>query len=666
MKLRTRISLAFLLFAVLPLSGVTAYTYVSSETAYRRAVEAEAASLAAEMGSRASGIAGDLDRRMERLSALPFPALAGADPQKDKRIQEDMARRLQAELGDAAPLVESLEFTPVAPPPPPPAGQPAPPDAPSGSEKVEIRIGPGSHAESATGHESAWVMRQLASEKKQLAFAIEVASADLAARSAEAKSAQEAARAKKAEETIQKQIEKLGARGGRPPRWPRPPLGREFELQAWQHGAAVGHLSARIKPERVFLSVLSRGGGRAGEIPFVVDAQGQLHASEKDLPKLQELAVASLANATETAEVRRKVGDWVVVTRRDPDSRVSFGIARPVRQGIREIRVAALRSFFLGLGAIGLALVGIVPLSRRLTGDLARLTAGAEKLAEGDLTARVEVGTKDEVGRLAATFNRMAAEIQAHQERLVHDERLRKELELCRRIQEEMLPRNPLRVPFAEVKGVSIPAREVGGDFFNYFTLPSGEAALLVGDVSGKGVPAAILMANVQATLRARLPRERELAALAVDLDRELDESTPRSTYLTLFMAILDPGARHLRYVNAGQNPPILLRASGGLVRLDATGRPLGLLPGGGFEERVVDLSAGDALFLYTDGLVETEDPLGEAFGLERLEGLLKQAGDIGLDATLSRVEDAVRAYRGEAEPADDATMVILRIAADA
>jgi phosphoserine phosphatase RsbU/P len=666
MKLQTRLSLAFLLVSVLPLSGVTAYTYLSSERAYRRAVEAEAASLAAEMGGRASGIAGDLDRRMERMSALPFPSLVGADPQNEKRIHEDMARRLQAELGDAAQLVESLEFTPVAPPPPPHPDQPAPPSAAVAGDRVEIRIGPGPHAESAPGHESAWVMRQLSTEKKQLAFALEVASAELAARSAGAKAVQETARAKEVENLIQKALEKAGDAGSRPPRWPRPPLGREFERTAWQHGAAVGRLSARIKPEQVFLSVLSRGGGRAGEIPFVVDAQGQLHASDRALPQLQALAVASLANAADSAEVRRKVGDWVVVTRRDPASRLTFGIARPVRQGLRDIRFAALRSFALGLGAIGLALVGIVPLSRRLTRDLARLTAGAEQLAQGDLTARVEVGTKDEVGRLASTFNRMAGEIQAHQERLVQQERMRKELELCRRIQEEMLPRDPLHVPFAEVKGLSIPAREVGGDFFNYFSLPSGEAALLVGDVAGKGVPAAILMANIQATLRARLPRERELATLAVDLDWELDASTPRSAYLTLFMAILDPGARRLRYVNAGQNPPILLRASGGLVRLDATGRPLGLLPGGGYEEGIVDLSAGDALFLYTDGLVESEDPFGEAFGLERLETLLQKAGDVGLDATLARVEEAVRAHRGEAEPFDDATMVILRIVANA
>src|SRR3989442_8365717 len=154
----------------------------------------------------------------------------------------------------------------------------------------------------------------------------------------------------------------------------------------------------------------------------------------------------------------------------------------------------------------------------------------------------------------------MARELANNQERLVEQERLRKELELCRRIQSELLPKKPLSYPFAEVQGLSIPAHELGGDFFNYFALPGGEGALLMGDVSGKGVPAALLMANLQATLRARLPLERDLAHFADQLDREIEASTPTEVYLTLFLGILDPGHRELRYVNAGHESPFLLR----------------------------------------------------------------------------------------------------------
>jgi sigma-B regulation protein RsbU (phosphoserine phosphatase) len=275
------------------------------------------------------------------------------------------------------------------------------------------------------------------------------------------------------------------------------------------------------------------------------------------------------------------------------------------------------------------------------------------------------VRSRDEFGRLADQFNRMAQDLRANQDRLLEQERFRKELEIGRRIQEELLPRDPLHFRLAEVKGVSIPAREVGGDFFNYFVLPDGDVALLVGDVSGKGVGAALLMANLQATLRARLGVQEDLAALASALDGEIDGSTPPEAYVTLFMGVLDGSQRHLRYVNAGHNTQFVVRAGGGLEHLESTGRPIGLYPGGGYEERRVALAPGDCLFLFTDGLVEAENAAGEPFGEERLPDLLAREKGHGLDDILARVEAAVRDHRGGAEAADDATMVVLKIGAE-
>jgi sigma-B regulation protein RsbU (phosphoserine phosphatase) len=227
-----------------------------------------------------------------------------------------------------------------------------------------------------------------------------------------------------------------------------------------------------------------------------------------------------------------------------------------------------------------------------------------------------------------------------------------------------MLPREGLRLGLAEVKGVSIPAREVGGDFFNYFVLPDGDIALLLGDVSGKGVGAALLMANVQATLRARLPLSPDLARLADDLDHELHASTPPEVYLTMFVGVVTPGTRLLRYVNAGHNTQFVLGARATIERMPSTGRPLGLLPGGGYQERSIHLGPDDLLFFYTDGMVEAENEAGEQFGSERLEATLCEAAASGahVDAMLSRVEDAVRSFRGSVELADDATMMALRL----
>jgi phosphoserine phosphatase RsbU/P len=357
----------------------------------------------------------------------------------------------------------------------------------------------------------------------------------------------------------------------------------------------------------------------------------------------------------------RRTGDWIIVARTAP-SGIVFGIARPVAESLREIRRASVRNLGLGLLVIALAFVGIIPISHRMTQHLTALTGGVRRLAGGDFRTRVPVRSNDEFGALAGAFNQMAEDLERHEAQAVQQERLRRELELSRLIQTEMLPRTSLRSGPAEVGGVSIPAREVGGDFFNYFVLPDGRLALLVGDVSGKGVSAALLMANIQATLRARLPHETDLAQLADRLDRELDQNTPGGVYLTLFLAILDTDGRVLRFVNAGHNPQFLLRTDGAIEPLGSTGMPIALYAGHGYLESRITLNPGDLLFFYTDGLVETENDRGDMFGTERLRAILTADHSHGIDAVLQRVETQVREFRGKAEPFDDATMMALRI----
>jgi sigma-B regulation protein RsbU (phosphoserine phosphatase) len=225
-----------------------------------------------------------------------------------------------------------------------------------------------------------------------------------------------------------------------------------------------------------------------------------------------------------------------------------------------------------------------------------------------------------------------------------------------------MLPRAGLRLGPVEIKGISIPAREVGGDFFNYFVLPDGRLALLVGDVSGKGVSAALLMANVQATLRARLPLEPDLAALAARLDCEIDQSTPRGVFLTLFIGILEPDGRTMRYVNAGHNPQFVVRANGGCVALTSTGLPIALFPDHGYQESTVNIAPGDLLFFYTDGLVEAENEAGDMFGAERLQAILAADRSSGIEHVLRHVEETVQKFRGGHEALDDATMMALKL----
>jgi sigma-B regulation protein RsbU (phosphoserine phosphatase) len=437
--------------------------------------------------------------------------------------------------------------------------------------------------------------------------------------------------------------------------------GHEIEVPVMKDGRMVGKANAMLNMDRTVRSVLSLARRDQGEIPFALDQQGRLYTPDpRARGTLEQLGIAGAAAAVAQSSPRR-IGDWLLVARKDTGGMI-FGIARPIGNSLREIRRLSLRNLSIGLLVIVLACIGIVPISHRMTQHVSSLSEGVRQLAGGDFKARVPVRSRDEFGTLAASFNKMAEDLERHQALVVEQERLHRELELSRLIQTEMLPRDPLRLGTAEIKGLSIPAREVGGDFFNYFALQDGRLALLVGDVSGKGVSAALLMANVQATLRARLPLETDLARLADGLDREIDAKTPHSVYLTLFLGILDMDRSVLRYVNAGHNPQFVLRQRGGIERLSSTGMPIALYAGQGYQESAVDIAAGDLLFFYTDGLVETENERDEMFGAERLESLLATEHDQRIDTILHRVDEAVRAFRGRADQFDDATMMALRI----
>jgi serine phosphatase RsbU (regulator of sigma subunit) len=439
--------------------------------------------------------------------------------------------------------------------------------------------------------------------------------------------------------------------------------GNALHTEVRQNGQRLGEINARINPDRLFRAVLTMTRRDRQEIPFAVDADGRLHAPRSsDRKTVESLKLTSELPAIGTAV--RSVNDWVVATRKDP-SGATFGIARPLGDELRDLRRVSIGNFAVGFGLIALVFVASIPLAGGMTRNLRTLMDGVKRLSAGDLSARVDVNSRDEFGRLGAAFNQMAENVAAHQELVVEQGRIRRELELCRLIQNEMLPHQSLRLGLAEVKGVSIPAREVGGDFFNYFALPGGEVALLVGDVSGKGVGAALLMANVQATLRARLPLEQDLARLADALDRDLERNTPPEVYLTLFVGIVDTQRRELRYVNAGHNPQFVLRARGGFERLSSTGRPLGLLAGAGFEEVRLPLDEGDILFFYTDGMVDAENESGDFLGAERLEAALAASPRAAVDSVLVHVEDTVRAFRGATELSDDATMMALRFGAN-
>ncbi len=637
MSLRTRLILAFLLLSVVPLSAVTLYFYTTSVHAFERAVEREATQSAGDIGRRMAMVTDDVGRRMEGL----FEASAG-DPNPNP---DELRAKLEPMLGDAAALVERVEFEPMepplppditgttanAPPPPPPPGAPKAPAPP-----IVVDVGA--------------ILERTRKSIDAGGFMTPEARAEME------KAIRDSVRTTIAHKEAMKAAAAAMATGAAPP-VAMTVEGREIAIPVRRNGREMGHARAHLNMERTLGAILTLARSDQGEIPFAIDRRGALYTPDSaQKATLESLQVQKLAEADRP----KRVGDWVVVTKKE-ESGLTFGIARPLGESLREIRRTSVRNLSLGLLVIGLAIVGIVPISHRMTTRLRALTAGVRQLAAGDFHTRVPVKSADEFGELARAFNQMAQDLERHQALAVEQERLHRELELSRQIQTEMLPRAPLRFGASEIRGISFPAREVGGDFFNYFELPGNRLGLLVGDVSGKGVSAALLMANVQATLRARLPLQTDLASLADLLDREIDATTPGGVFVTLFLAILDE-QHELHYVNAGHNPQYVLRQDGRVESLSSTGLPIGLFSGHGYREQRVALAAGDLLFFYTDGLVEAEDARGEPFGAERLEASLVEDHAHGIDAVLDRIERDVSAFRGSVEALDDATLMALRV----
>ena len=591
-----------------PLTAVTLYSYYSSVRTFQRAVERDASQAAGDISRRMTMVTDDVGRRVDRLFAMAA-AENPEDPQRDRT--DEIRSRMAPMLGDAAALVDKVEFEPFsrdfeappappagpgaatsASPPRPPAIRPARPGRPSAADGGRRaghpranESGPEGSRHERTGSEDGGSHRRDGQERHR----------DGQGRSGSRDEGRRRSRGKSM------------ATGTTGDSNPDPDVdvkleGHDLAIPVHHNGRMVGHARAHLNMDRTLGAILSLARSDQGEIPFALDSGGRLYTPD---PARRDTLESLHVERVAAADTPQRVGDWLVVSRHDP-SGFTFGIARPLNESLREIQRTAVRNLGFGLLLVGLAIVGIVPISHRMTDRLRALTSGVRQLAAGDFATRVSVRSNDEFGTLATAFNQMAMDLEHNQSLAVERERLRRELELSRQIQIDMLPRAPLRFGAAEIKGISIPAREVGGDFFNYFELSPNRLGLLVGDVSGKGVSAALLMANVQATLRARLPLQPDLAVLADLLDRELDETTPGSVFVTLFVAVLEDGGHELRYVNAGHNTQYVLRAKGGLERLTSTGLPIGLYSGHGYKEGRVRLDTDDLLFFFTDGLVET------------------------------------------------------------
>jgi hypothetical protein len=239
--------------------------------------------------------------------------------------------------------------------------------------------------------------------------------------------------------------------------------------------------------------------------------------------------------------------------------------------------------------------------------------------------------------------------------------RLESELELARRIQRRLLPEAPPEVAGLEIAGQSEPAREVGGDYYDHFDLGGGRVLLVIADVSGKGVPAALLMSGFRASLMSQDANALAPDQLAGRCNEFLHRSVETGRFVTAFLGMVDAASGKLVYANAGHNPPALLRGDGRIEWLSAGGLVLGIFPQTRFESGEATLERGDLLALYTDGVTEGADASGELWGEPRLEETLRRLHPRPCAEIAAALVREVRSFEAGSGPADDITVLLAR-----
>jgi phosphoserine phosphatase RsbU/P len=345
--------------------------------------------------------------------------------------------------------------------------------------------------------------------------------------------------------------------------------------------------------------------------------------------------------------------------------------------------LVAVSVFFLIIEFV--ALLSSLLMTRTITGAVHNLDLGAKHIMRGDFSHRIRVKSRDQLSSLGETFNLMTASIERLLKEQVEKQRLESELAIALEVQEQLFPRESPRLETLQMVGACHPARIVSGDYYDYIVIPPSTVGLALGDVSGKGVSAALLMASLQAALRShsRIVGNRTLAwadagsatpsrttappglsdcvaDIVSSLNQQLYQNSPSEKYVTFFYGVYDDWLRQLTYTNAGHLPPLVFSREG-IRRLETGGTVLGLLNEAKYQQAEVKFSPRDVLIAYTDGITEAENSFEEQFGENRLIQVVERSIEKPPREILDAVVGAVRDWVGSGEPQDDMTLIVAK-----
>lgn len=319
------------------------------------------------------------------------------------------------------------------------------------------------------------------------------------------------------------------------------------------------------------------------------------------------------------------------------------------------------------------ALVMGLALARSITSSIHELFTGTERVRHGDFSHRIRVQSGDQLGELAGSFNQMTGSIENLLQTAAEKKRMEEELRIARQIQMSLLPRGPLDVPGLSVTALCVPAREVGGDYYDFFPLDTDRLGILIADVSGKGTSAALYMAELKGLMLSLSQIYQSPKQLLMEVNRIISENLDARSFITMTYAVVDVAAGAMIYARAGHTPLIHVRgdvtASERVRILVPSGMVVGLrIPGAAekfadlLEEAHIELGAGDIVVFYTDGITEAMNADSDLFGDGRLSQIVEEHGHLDSAELRERVLREIEAFVGSADQHDDMTMILVKV----
>jgi serine phosphatase RsbU (regulator of sigma subunit) len=361
--------------------------------------------------------------------------------------------------------------------------------------------------------------------------------------------------------------------------------------------------------------------------------------------------------------------DWIAYSVRPSYSSTFEDVARLGRQLANWVWLGtALSLVVLLMEASGVWMS--IRLGSAIATAIDDLSRAARQIASGNFAWRTPVRSEDQMGDLNRNFNEMASALERLQREEATALRIESELQVARSVQEYLFPRVIPVLRGATVAGRTLAARTVGGDLYDFFDLGQERIGILCADVSGKGIPAALMMANLQAVARAHLGGRLDSASAPAGrsveiLNQELTGRFGDNRYATLFWGAYHPDTSLLTYVNAGNPPPILISSDGGIERLNSDSFPIGMFANARYTARELHLQPGSRLVIFSDGLTDAQNAAEEEFGDERLVGFCRTiARGIDAEGVAGRLMQAVAEWSAGTEQFDDTTVVVVNVAA--